>query len=445
MRGTWRGWVCALLLLAMGAARAEGSGGVRAGTLDRSFGAGGKVTTDFLGGDEQIQALQLLPDGRLLAVGWTRRGTIRGTEDFALARYLKNGRLDPTFGEGGKVRLDFFGGEDRAAAVALLEDGRFIVAGFAFNPVTNDNDFAVVRFLKDGRLDTTFGDRGRVLTDFFDNTDLVGGMAIQPNGRIVVVGAAFNPSTSFDMAIARYLKDGRLDPSFGHGGKFTLDFSGGFDGLTPVVIQPGCRIVAAGTTFPPESLLGDFAVIRLLPDGTLDPSFGGDGRVTVDFEGDRDEAFALARYSKDRLVVVGHALLPRSFLDYGLVRLEEDGGVDESFGAAGRTTTDFFLNRDQPFGVAVQPDWRIVVAGRIFNSVTGNDDFGIARYDRHGRLDSSFGTAGRVVTDFRGGFDEASAIVLQPDGNIVVGGTAFAGETGQDFALVRYVGGKRKH
>jgi uncharacterized delta-60 repeat protein len=172
-----------------------------------------------------------------------------GFGDFALARYLPDGRLDPTFGVGGIVTTDF-GGFEGAGPVLLQPDGKPVAAGSA------DTDFALARYLPDGRLDLTFGVGGKVTTDFTgaEGSDGVGGLIRQPDGKLVAAGRACLNFTC-DFALVRYLHNGRLDPSFGDGGTVTTDF-GGDDQAGPLVRQPDGKLVAAGGAG------GDFALAR---------------------------------------------------------------------------------------------------------------------------------------------------------------------------------------
>ena len=235
----------------------------------------GTVTTDF-GGLDIAFALVLQPDGKLVAAGQfedPRTFTVR----FALVRYLPDGRLDPTFGIGGRVTSDFEGG--RAEALVLQPDGKLVAAGFLRNGGTQD--FVLVRYLPDGHLDPSFGVGGMVTTDF-GNDDRASSLVLQPDGKLVAAGDS-NAGVSGDFTVVRYLPDGRLDPSFGVGGAVTTDF-GGSDLARALVLQPDGKLVAAGEGGPGA----DFVLARYLPDGRLDATFGVGGKVTTDF-GSLDE------------------------------------------------------------------------------------------------------------------------------------------------------------
>lgn len=222
------------------------------GSLDSSFGSLGLVTTDLGSVVDSAQAVVIQGNNKIVLAGGT-------AFDFALARYNADGSLDATFGSGGRVVTDLFGLPEFANACALQADGRIVVAGFAFV------DFALVRYNTDGSLDFTFGGTGKVITDFFGFEERANAVAIQQDGKLVVGGFASknSMSTSSDFAIARYNIDGSLDSTFGLGGKVMTDFAGSRDEVFGIAIQSDGRIVAAGeaATDSSSSRL-DFALAR---------------------------------------------------------------------------------------------------------------------------------------------------------------------------------------
>ncbi|MGD2205983.1 MAG: hypothetical protein PVH17_04310, partial [Anaerolineae bacterium] len=255
------------------------------GSLDTSFDGDGKVTTDFGGGDVG-SALVLQPDGKLVAAGESR-------DNFALARYNADGSLDTSFDGDGKVTTDF-GGIDEVMAIVLQPDGKLVVAGFSGSDSTSDRnyDFALARYNADGSLDSSFDGDGKVTTDFGADSDLGRALVLQPDGKLVVAGESRN-----NFALARYNADGSLDSSFDGDGKVTTDFGGGDRGRA-LVLQPDGKLVVAGVS------RNNFALARYNADGSLDPSFDGDGKATIDF-GDYAYGSALVRQSDGTLFVAG--------------------------------------------------------------------------------------------------------------------------------------------
>jgi uncharacterized delta-60 repeat protein len=289
-----------------------------------------------------------------------------------------------------------------------------------------------------GDLDTSFDADGRAVTDFFGNDDFAYAVAVQSDGRIVVAGDTFDPDAeSFDFALARYNTDGSLDSSFGSGGRVATDFFGFGDIANAIAVQSDGRIVAAGNGRSAISGFDDFALARYNSNGSLDTSFDSDGKVNTDFFGSLDQANALAIQSDGRIVVAGQSVNSPA-ADFALARYNADGSLDASFGSAGKVTTDFFGNIDSAFGLTIQSDNRIVAAGSADPGADTND-FALARYNPEGALDSSFGSAGKITTDFSGGFNEARSIAIQPEGRIVVAGLGCEpDDEACDFAIARY-------
>jgi uncharacterized delta-60 repeat protein len=215
-------------------------------------------------------------DDKIVAAGYTRSTNDSNTDNFALARYNPDGSLDQSFGNGGKQITDFFGNQDVVNSVAVQSNGKIVAAGYARHSAdSSTSDFALARYNQDGSLDQSFGSGGRQTTDFFGHSDQAYDVAIQPDGRILLAGFTYrgvDPSTS-DFAVARYNLDGSLDQSFGSGGKQTTDFFGNLDGADSVAIQPDGKIVAAGfAQHTGDYNSDDFALARYSA-GTAAPDF----------------------------------------------------------------------------------------------------------------------------------------------------------------------------
>jgi uncharacterized delta-60 repeat protein len=278
-----------------------------------------------------------------------------------------------------------------------------------------------------------------VTTDFTGNQDIAFAMALQPDGRIIVAGQALGNRQNF--ALVRYMPDGALDTGFGAGGKVRTNLHGG-DSARAIALLPDGRIVVAGTSGQKSSNY-DFAVLRYRADGRLDTGFGAGGSVTIDFDGSEDIAHAVAVQPDGRIVVAGHTnVLSTLRRDFALVRLDADGSLDSTFGRGGRLTTDFEGGLDTAYGLALQSDGKIVVAGSslLEHGLTGID-FSLARYSVEGRLDRGFGDGGKVLTDVKGlgGHDAISALVLQPDGRLLAVGRTVSRDGSHHFALARYL------
>jgi uncharacterized delta-60 repeat protein len=276
------------------------------------FGSGGKVTTAFFaGGFDEAHAIALQQDGKIILAGRAQVSFDSFAYDFGLARYNTDGSLDQTFGSGGKVTTDILSASaDEANAVVLQSDGKILAAGSARASSSSViPDFALVRYNDRGRLDSGFGSAGRVTTDFFGSFDQATAIALQSDGKIVLAGVA-NPDFTLansDFALARYSSDGNLDSTFGSGGKVTTNFLGAADEANALAVEPNGKLVAAGNT---NGFGGgrDFALAHYNADGSLDPGFGAAGKVVIDFFGSVDSGNALALQPDGKMVVAGVAL-----------------------------------------------------------------------------------------------------------------------------------------
>ncbi|MFZ5538249.1 MAG: WD40 repeat domain-containing protein [Pseudomonadota bacterium] len=426
--------LCALLA-ACGGGGGGGYGGgggsaPPAGTLDSTFGSGGKVVTAIGSGsnaNDLGEAVALAPDGKIVVAGSSYTGA---TWDFSLVRYNADGTLDTTFGSGGKVTTAIGAGEDRANALVLAPDGKIVVAGYSYNGTKYD--FALVRYNTDGTLDPTFGSGGKVVTAIGTSHDYALALALAPDGKIVVAGYSDNGADA-DFALARYNANGSLDTGFGSGGKVTTPILSGVDIAFALALAPNGKIVAAG-----ESANGttrNSALALYNADGTLDTSFGTGGRVVTPFGSGYDAAFAIALAPDGRIVVAGFSDNGVTGRDFALTRYNANGSLDTSFGSGGKVVTAIGAGNDYARALALAPDGKIVVAGQSANGTT--DDFALARYNADGSLDTTFGTGGKVVTAIGAGNDFAYALALAPDGKIVVAGSSHNGAN-YDFALARY-------
>ncbi len=407
--------------------------------LDGSFSGDGKQTLDFgfPAMSDQANGMVVLPNRKIVSAGYV---TQTGFNDsFAVARFNPNGDPDPSFSGDGRRVADFSAVSDTGTAVAAQADGRIVVAGYGQNG-TNDYEFGVMRFTVAGRLDTSFSGDGKRMTDFTaaGDDDEAYAVAVQDDGRIVVAGYS-NEGAVNKFAIARYRLDGSLDGSFSQDGKRTIGFPGGTgdDEAFGLTIQPNGRIVVVG-----ESARGpgdfDFAVARLLPGGNVDDAFSGDGRRLVSFAGsDVGRAVALAQ---NRIVVAGDSNQEGGEYDFAVAALRGDGSSDPGWSQDGKRLDSFGSSSgDRADGVAIQPNGKVLVAGTAFEQT--DTHFALIRYRSNGTRDPSFSGDGVRFTDFaEGPYDDANAIGLDSGGRIVVAGYSHTGSYTR-FAVARYLGG----
>jgi uncharacterized delta-60 repeat protein len=444
------------------------------GSLDTSFDGDGKVTTDF-GEDETAVTVSIQSNGKLVAVGY-RGYDVGGTPkyDAAISRYDANGAIDSTLDGDGKLISDLGFQNSTVRAMAMQADGKVVVAGYTFNG--SNNDFSVVRYTTNGFLDPTFDGDGRVIVPILDGNDVGNAIAIQPDGKIVVVGSTHN-GTNNDFAFVRLNSDGSPDGSFGLNGKVTVGITftvAGDEFGNAVAIQPDGKIIAGGSTFTNTT---KFAFVRLIPDGNLDASFDGDGRLVSQIGAMNDSAavnglalqpdgkivaaggfsnrFVVARYNTDgspdlsffgtgnnilttggpaEAVVIqpdGKILAGGSGGSGGfgqnfvVARFNTSGSADAAFGSSGIAVTSFAGVNSKVNNLAVRPNGKIVAAGLTDRLVPNDDDFAIAQYNSDGTLDNSFGVAGKRTLDvFDGSTDSIRGLAIDPNGRAIVAGTS---------------------
>ncbi|MEX2317457.1 MAG: delta-60 repeat domain-containing protein [Pirellulales bacterium] len=361
---------------------------------------------------------------------------------------LSAGDLDLTFGTGGTVTTDINELSDSAASVAIQSDGKIVVAGSTL-PTLKDIffDFAVVRYNADGTLDTSFGADG-IATFDFGGSDLAASVAIDDSGRIVVAGVSqFSGGkvTTSGFAVARLNTDGTLDTGFGGDGVSTVEF-GVKIGDPSVAIDDTGRIIVAGHSVQDAITGGDFAVARLNDDGTLDASFSGDGKTTIDFGSSEDFAHSVAVDGSGRIVVAGYSDQGATGYDFAIARLNDNGMLDTTFSDDGKATVDFGSFEDLGYSAAIDDSGRFVVAGYSDQWATGYD-LAVARLNDDGTLDTSFGGDGKATVDFSSNgeisTDVGHSVAIDGSGRIVVAGESDLGPgtmtkvINNDFAVAR--------
>jgi uncharacterized delta-60 repeat protein len=406
------------------------------GQLDTSFGGDGRVITNFTAGRDVAFGVAIQADRKVVVVGTSN---YRGADArVALARYDENGSLDPTFSGDGRVGTNFSSAWDGAFDVAIQADGKIVVAGEAGGngPVESaDAKFALARYNPNGSLDTTFSGDGKVITNVTSGADFIFGIAIQEgDGKIVVAGRA--AGSGGRIAVARYHVGGTLDTTFSGDGKATTNISRFDDRADAISIQADGKIVVAGTAnfFSNHAR---FVAVRYTPGGSRDGSFSADGIVTTDLTSTFDGAFGVAVQSSDgRIVVVGQAG-SGDLGRFAVVRYNLNGSLDDTFGGDGKVTTNFGPGLDYADDVVVQSDGKIIAGGAV--RFFGPDPrFAVARFEVNGPLDGTFGGDGRVTTDLGSDRGGIFGIQIQPhDARIVAVGPA--GGAGGRFGLVRYL------
>lgn len=393
------------------------------GSLDPTFGNGGRAAEPIQG---ELYALALQADGKIVAVG----GTVSGDSNFAVIRFNANGTVDTTFDEDGRQTVDIGLSNDEAMAVAVQPDGKIVLAGYSFNGV--DDDFALMRFLPNGWLDSALDGDGILTTPIGAGNERAQAVVVS-GGKILVAGFASNGSND-DFAVVRYNLNGTLDSSFDLDGKAVRDINGGNDVARALAVQSDGKILLAGSARVGST--DDFALVRYDSSGAIDPTFDGDGQVTTAIGSGNDEAMGMALRADGSIVVVGYAAVG-STEDFAVARYDSAGTLDPSFDGDGKRTAAIGSTDDQALSMALASDGKIIAAGYSrTGSDTTTDVFAIARFATDGTLDSSFDLDGKVTTAVGGSADEIKAITTHSDGRVLVAGPLRGSVT--SFGTVRY-------
>jgi len=343
--------------------------------------------------------------------------------------------------DGVRVIIPVSGISDAAQGAVLDPDGNLVMAGSAGGARST-----LVRITPSGALDPTFGVDGIAYHDLSINLgDALRAIVRMDDGRYVACGTFYSPGTTTDFVVARFNADGSLDGTFDGTGYAVTSFlqtgSGGplFDQCNAVAIQPDGMIVSAG--FTAENGPNHVALTRHTASGALDAGFGIGGKVDIDASvvaSANSEARALSVQPDGKLLVAGYAFVS-STSELLLLRLNADGSLDSTFGTLGIVRTPVGTSEDIANAMIRQPDGRIVIAGSAV-AADGRRDFALARYTTAGALDPTFGTGGLVTTPVGPSDDIAYSLLLTPWGRLVAAGSArtSTGGSGTDLAIVAY-------
>ncbi|HVZ43898.1 MAG TPA: Ig-like domain-containing protein [Ramlibacter sp.] len=404
------------------------------GSLDTSFNPGGTLpgTKAISAGstEDTGTTVALQPDGKILVGGYYWNGV---DYDFAVMRLYADGSFDPSFDSNGVKLMSVGSDDDFASSITVQPDGKILVGGYSSNGA--NHDFSLVRLNANGSLDTSFNSAGSTpgteLVPVGGGNDRAFSVTLQADGKILLAGHSANGASFEDFSLVRLNADGTLDASFNSGGPTPgteLLAVGSFDdNAYSVTLQADGKILLAGTSSNGSTT--DFSIVRLNADGSLDTSFNaGDptpGTKVLPIGSSDDVALSVAVQPDGKILLGGHVTIG-GHEDFCVVRLDADGSLDTTFNPTGATpgveTLAVGSGDDEAVSLAVQPDGRIVLAGRSWN---GTDwDTSVVRLDADGSLDSTFNatpsssTLGGTVTYVKGHAPvalDSSVAVYDPD------------------------------
>ena len=406
-----------------------------AGTLDASFGNGGKVITNISSSQDKAYAVAIQSDGKILVAGYAS-SNVTG-KDFVVVRYKSNGTLDSTFANNGIAETDLqLGSDDVAYCLTLQPNGKIILGGYSDNG--SNKDAALIRYNSNGIVDSTFGNNGVVLTNFENaQQDEIKVVKIHPlTGNIIVGGSTIINSTKSKPVVARYLSNGTIDTTFNSNGIrllwiTNLDNQYSFS-VEDLVVQPNGKISAIGwRDFPSQQWSADYWACRINSDGSMDNTFSSDGVNTYNgsFNGN-DRGFAMLLAPNNNIFIAGSAFVNNINNDFTFLEINSSGTV----GSLSESVDWGALSDDVANGIALDIDGKFVLAGSAGSSTTKS--FALTRLNAAANLDANFGSSGKVTTTFdNNSLQECFDVAIQSDNKIVAVGYA-----GNDFALARYTG-----
>jgi len=362
-------------------------------------------------------AIAIQDNGRILLGG---SGVLNGESGHLIIRLLDDGSIDSSFGNKGGVALSYAQyGIGEIADLKIQTDGKIM----AVSNITN-SDIMLIRLKRNGKFDSSFGINGIVTPNFQLSTHMFD-MQIQPDGKYVLAGHNYNDyDGNRDIVVLRFNTDGSLDKSFGGSGEVIISLNYA-KFATAVILQPDGKIIVGGAS---NFLTHErFFIVRLNKNGMVDTSFGSDGTITTEVGGGQDHINSMALQPDGKILAAGPAnITNQAFKEkIALIRYNNDGSLDESFGINGLATAKFENKGVEAKTVLLQQDARIIVAGTALGDHDYYRDPCLARFKPDGSLDSSFGVNGMKRTRTADGGDIIYDAALQPDGKIVLTGETY--------------------
>jgi uncharacterized delta-60 repeat protein len=413
----------------------------QSGEIDTSFGINGKVITGIGSNNNWAYGIAIQPDGKFI-VGGTYVSS-NGDNDFALSRYNIDGSLDITFGTGGRVVTDFLDYGNNYSyihSVLVLPNGKIIVFGTTgrqgFTPQS-----AVVRYAGNGSIDTGFGNNGKIVSNLFPYSINGSKMAVQPDGKLIITSEKiYDADPNYYIGVERYTEDGVLDTSFGTNGVAVAGFGNGRSIASSIVLQPDGKIVVSATYN--QSAIFNMSITRFNGNGTLDTSFDSDGKVTTSFGPGTSGESMQAFLKPDGKIIIAGAVYNTNARYFGVVQYNNNGSLDTTFDSDGKAWYAFAGETDYSSisSVTRQADGKFLVICKPTDYGATTSDFVVRRYNANVTIDTDFGVNGRIQTSLINGYSEAQSAAVAPNGEIFVAGKILYGQFNNtsEFAIAKY-------
>ena len=401
----------------------------------------GAMLTALAGASPEAGTVLVQPDGQIIVYG-TSGQEVEDFDQF-LIRLRPDGSVDSSFGQQGVVKNDF-GGVDIARQALLQPDGKILTLCFS-ETASYVSRYVISRYNPDGSQDASFGKKGQVLLELISSGSPVG-FALLPNGELLVAGdiTLNQPGGDFKYAfmLVRFKPDGKLDTAYGNEGRVVFEPASPHVFAHTMHLQPDGKVIMAGLDFPTggrfDPVKTFMVLARFLPDGRLDPEFGEAGVVQRDFTQPALDALAVRSLPDGQLLVAG-TVFDERFGGFGVLRLKANGLTDPTFGTKGLALAPFGKSIPEPLkpqGFDLQADGKLILVGDV--ELEEGRKIGVTRLLSTGALDVSFAKKGVQITSLESQYTAVNAVTMQADGKIVVAGDAYRGE-GQLLAVVRYL------
>lgn len=381
------------------------------GTLDNTFGSGGKTTTVIGIDTDEILDMALLANGKIIAGGYTDTALV---ETAAIVCYNANGTVDNSFGSAGKVvKSDPSLISERVHAILALSGSRILVSNYRNNSFSSQSAGSKV-YSSSGQIQTAYGENGIATAEISETDDVLGGMVLHPNKRFYAVGYSKNNSSNEDVSLTSFTYSGELNKSFGVNGRLFIPIGTAADAARGMVVQADGKLVIAGD-FSNGTNSGDFFVVRIDTNGTLDNTYGTGGIAKTTVTTSYDYMTCMLIQPDGKVVVGGYSYVG-AYYHLTLVRYNTNGTLDNTFGTGGIVKTTAGANiTNWGFGITLQPDGKIVMCGMT----SGSNTQVFVRYNTNGTPDNTFGTGGIVNISINANSMQPFGLAVQPDGKIV--------------------------
>lgn len=339
------------------------------------------------------------------------------------------GTIDLSWNVIGRVMTPIGSGNNQANAMVVQPDGKVLLAGHCYADI--HANFCALRYNANGTLDMSWNGTGKVMTPVGGNYDLASAVALQPDGKVLLAGYCID-GLYFNFCSQRYNSDGSLDNSWNGTGTVMTRISSNDDEAIAIALQPDGKVLLAG--YCSNGTNYDFCAVRYNADGTLDNNWNTTGTAITPVGTSHDQATAVAVQPDGKVLLAGRCLDGTTY-DFCAVRFKTDGTLDTAWNGSGKVITPVGGDDDFASTVTLQSDGKVVVAGYCYNGELS--DFCAVRYHSNGTLDSDWNGTGKVITRIGRRNDYGVDSVLQPDGKLILAGTCINGGN-TDFCVARY-------